>query len=653
MHLETAPAAARDPQRGGVAVGLRDRLLSTALRWLPIVTIGTLLALVTWPIVRLRPVGGIDGSWQAGIAMALQDGLRWGVDVIFTYGPLGFLAWPQLFDPRLGALAWAFVALAHTSLYVVIVWLSLRNESWSVALPLAVVGALLAMWTQPTVALAVISLVACVELLRRDSQADHPLPQPVALVTVAALGVLGATVFLVKLNDGLAILGMALVTSAALTVRRAALPTYIASAGVGLVVLWLGARQRLPDLVAYVATGREIATGYSTAMGVDDPTRDWQYIGVAVTAALVGWSLWRAVRGWRWPGQVAAAIAIFLFCFVAYKQAFVRHGGAGFFVLVALVAVWIVPWRRIDRERRALVLAALVLAALGTSRVNPFVYVNLGGIDLAVGQAVTIATTRDRVATIGDARAELRAGYAIPASMLAAMRGGTVHVEPYETAVLWAYPELTWRPLPVMQPYTAYTERLDRLNAEALASESGPSFILRSTPASIDGRHPYFESPQASLEEVCRFVEIAATDRWQLLARRPTRCGEPEPVGTVTVAPGELVVVPREPRADHALVAHVEGIEAGPFAALRAFVHKSPTWMIRLTDVGTYRLVPETASGPLIMSSPASLGWGATYRPPTAVRSFAIGTGSPGAGLGKQPDVRLTIRFETIAISPL
>ena len=573
MGVETdTPPAMPDEETRGSAVRLRDDFFSTVRRRLPIVALATLLALLTWPIARIRPVGGIDGSWQSGIAMAFQDALRWGVEVVFTYGPLGFLTSPQLFDPRLGALAWIFVALAHVALFVVIVWLSLRSESPLVGIALAVVGCVLATRTQPTGAVALISLVACFELLRRDHAVPHRLPRRVALSVVVAVGAISAFVFLVKLNDGVAILVLVLVTCAALTERRAAFPMALGSAGIALVVLWLGARQQLQDLVAYVATGREIVTGYSTAMGLDDRTWDGQSIGVAIAVGLIGWALWRAVRPWRRAGQVGAVILVSWFCFLTYKEAFVRHGGGGFFEVVALTTVWILPWPRIDRDRRMLVLAALVLAFLGTTRINPFGQVTPGGIGSAIQQLTTIVNTQDRVATIEGAREELRARYAIPASMMAAMEGRTVHVEPYETAVLWAYPELAWRPLPIMQPYVAYTAALDRLNAEALASDSGPGSILRSVPASIDGRHPFFESPLASLEEVCRFTEIEASDRWQLLIRVPTRCGEPQPMTSVIAAPGELVDVPSESGADRLVVAHIDGIEVGPGAALQAFV---------------------------------------------------------------------------------
>ena len=49
-----------------------------------------------------------------------------------------------------------------------------------------------------------------------------------------------------------------------------------------------------------------------------------------------------------------------------------------------------------------------------------------------------------------------------------------MHLDPSEAAAVWAY-ELDWRPLPVFQPYIAWTQDLDERNAEAVASRTARS----------------------------------------------------------------------------------------------------------------------------------------------------------------------------------
>ena len=40
----------------------------------------------------VRPVGGIDSSFRVGLTEAVLNGMDFGTDVVWPYGPLGFLA---------------------------------------------------------------------------------------------------------------------------------------------------------------------------------------------------------------------------------------------------------------------------------------------------------------------------------------------------------------------------------------------------------------------------------------------------------------------------------------------------------------------------------------------------------------------------------
>ena len=126
------------------------------------------------------------------------------------------------------------------------------------------------------------------------------------------------------------------------------------------------------------------------------------------------------------------------------------------------------------------------------------------------------------------ARATLRSKYRSHATTLGELAGRRVAIDPTEAGVAFAYPELTWAPLPIMQSYSAYTPGLDRLNADRLASAEAPertcarssSSTIRqpgwwasevvtlpgeSIPFTVDGRYRWFEAPVAMLQTFCRF----------------------------------------------------------------------------------------------------------------------------------------------------
>src|SRR4051794_27622935 len=60
--------------------------------WKPVATLA--LALAAWPVPGMQPRAGLDPSWQIALHMAASDRLTYGRDVVFTYGPLGFLSIP-------------------------------------------------------------------------------------------------------------------------------------------------------------------------------------------------------------------------------------------------------------------------------------------------------------------------------------------------------------------------------------------------------------------------------------------------------------------------------------------------------------------------------------------------------------------------------
>ena len=118
------------------------------------------------------------------------------------------------------------------------------------------------------------------------------------LVIVLA-GVASAVAALGKLNVGVFVAAMALIT--VLAVVRPwwrGLVGYLVVGAVATLALWLVLGQALPDLVAYVRGAAEIISGYSQAMGTDrdPPSRHWIFPVFVGIAALIGWLTVRGTR---------------------------------------------------------------------------------------------------------------------------------------------------------------------------------------------------------------------------------------------------------------------------------------------------------------------------------------------------------------------
>ena len=82
-HFETPPA---EPSGKGLA-GRPGR----SLGWPAVALVSALATLFSWRTDPWRPVFAGLSSWQEGLALGFEHHLQWGPQVIFTFGPYGFV----------------------------------------------------------------------------------------------------------------------------------------------------------------------------------------------------------------------------------------------------------------------------------------------------------------------------------------------------------------------------------------------------------------------------------------------------------------------------------------------------------------------------------------------------------------------------------
>jgi hypothetical protein len=145
-------------------VGERLRRWGGELDRVPLWAAGIVVAVLTWRIAMETPAPGLDPSWNAGLAMAVHDGLHFGQDVVFTYGPLGFLQGQIVWFSGLAVLSFFYNSIVFVLFCVGLVWALRRRLPLlpSAAIAFALVAFLLLL------ELGMLSAVfACVWLLER------------------------------------------------------------------------------------------------------------------------------------------------------------------------------------------------------------------------------------------------------------------------------------------------------------------------------------------------------------------------------------------------------------------------------------------------------------------------------------------------------
>jgi hypothetical protein len=574
---------------------------------MPVWAIGVLVALLAWRLSFQPPAVGVDPSWSAGLYMAAAQGRDFGSEIVFGYGPLGFLALPRLWYSDLAVLAFIYGAAVNVAFSCTLVWLLTRSVGKLAAASIAFVF----LATAPSLEqLPIVLAVAWALVALRE---DRP---PFALGALVYGGaVFSAVEILVKLSLGPPIFLICLAGLLGARASRRQLLTFFSVFLLVLLSLWLLAGQSLLGLFEYAINGQQIVSGYNEAMatktapGWEAPLTFLVMVAIVAASTAVAYRDTRA----RWLGIGLVGLA----AFITFKYGIVRyevsHVAIGFSTALGL---WLViPWTR--KRAPALLAGAAIIGAItlhsfpsgGYPGMDP-----INNLSLLEEQTEILLSPGRREEMIDQGRSSLQATYRLDPLTLAQLRGKRVDIDPWEIGVAWAF-GLDWSPLPVFQNYSAYTAELDRLNADEVADPDGPEIILRQNPdgidpfatsRSIEARYPAWDPPEQAMAILCHFDAVRTTPQWQVLARTSDRCGPARLIASVGSGVGQRIPVPPPGRGEVVYV-RIQGIDVGGLETVRALLWRPRFRFAYLSDATNFRLVPDTATGSLLLASDPAL----------------------------------------------
>lgn len=499
--------------------------------------------LFTWPLLGLSPGSGLDGSWQIGLHMAAADGLNFGDEIGFVYGPLGFLVVPQLVTSGTAPVAFLFVFLLRIAVILAII-VACRRATRSLLLAVVVTYAIATMLVEVTEFPGLLALLAGLLFVQAPVSGRH------GYLLAGALGSFVAVASLIKISGG--VLALVVLGAAAYFQgddRRKAIGSWVAGLAGSMVVLWLVTGNSLADVPRWLAWSVSTTSGYTEGTMLEDVLKDrtWEYPAYLVLAsALAVFAALTFRRSGARTGTVASIVLVFAL-WVLFKHGFVRHDPHVVFSFVALAALFVaVRWQNDPLRLASVAGAALALVfSINAAGFNAVDTLRPGGkAGRALDQLGLVLDSESRNAKIDEARAALRAQLAIDPQIVAAIGTDGVHVAPAEVSAAWAY-GFTWHPVPQFQSYTAYTAKLDGVNRRALLGSRAPRFVLRLDGSRFDFHSPVFESPGENLALLCRYRTQLVIGKWELLERGNDRCGRPRQLAVVDAVAGRPLTVPR------------------------------------------------------------------------------------------------------------
>lgn len=542
----------------------------------------------------------IDPSWTWVVASSFERGLRWGHDIVFTYGPLGFLhpqasIWPPLAETfRYAQIAITLLqALIATSLFALVD--NSRRILMALVICVCAAGASAdAMW----VVIPAFSLLA---IAYRSGASNAKIPT-LFIVTVSAI-YMGLIVG-IKGNSIPAVGLWWVCTTVVLMLNReraAALLCFLGTPA-ALIAFWLVAGQRLGDLLPHFANTFEIAAAYS---GVMSTFPRWQIeaMGLAVIGAgalLVVRALWHHRRE---PVLLVVSMYVGLALFLSWKTGYTR---ADLHVLIFFFsAALLIP--QLPRVDGGILRPAGIAAALAAV-FSSVAFVHLFNVELRIPVSHILSLVphiaRENWNNLQDAdvrrpiieaaSAEAKRTYALPA-IRAEIGTATVDVVGYQQSVV-ALNDLNYAPRPVFQGYAAYTPRLARLNEAFLAGEHAPDYVM--LPYSpIDGHPATLEDPLSYPTLLRRYVPVLIESNYLLLKRvaapvEPIAVTAPESGARATI--GEWIDVPQDGRPT--MLSYAAELSLAGKAV--AFLVREPMWYLEVTrDDGLTQKFRVTRSG--------------------------------------------------------
>lgn len=547
----------------------------------------------------------IDPSWATVVAWGAQHSAQWGRDLVFTYGPLGWLSPQFSYLPEMLPAAIAGQT-ALSAAYALLFWFACSSLAlWPRLMVLALVAWFGTAWAGDVLWLTLhpIALLALWQVRERGAGLRT------ALAVVA--GIACAVPWLAKFS--LFPLWLLWLLCAPLTMARHGRSGWLAAGAsvAASLLLWRVLGQEFSGLGRHIHTALQVAVGYADAMQRPGAagTDLIGYVALAVVVAALAAAFVRA--NLRWNERIGLFALIAATAALAFKAAFTRVDPTHllvFFPTAALMAVLAGALAAPAAIRRAGAVAALICAlsafALPALRADQKLFLAIGAssADAAAQRALDLILLPMRGDEWAQAAARTRNEAAMPQTR-AAVGADSIDIMSVGQGVLFLN-RLDYRPRPVFQSYSAYSPELTALNRDFIASARGPQWMLLDLRA-IDGRLPTSEDPQAFLQ-VLQTYSPDSGERGLLLMRRDAQAqaqARSRPVGEAQARLGEFVAVPSSPGRMLAVA-----IEVRPTAWARAAsaLQRAPQLYIDLElDDGSqhsFRIVPGAARAGFLLS---------------------------------------------------
>ena len=546
----------------------------------------TYLFLAFLPTIHLiNP--GLDASWSYGISQAAKEKLVFGKEIVFTYGPLGYLTqgaalYSNFKQIILFRFAVHFVLLGLLILRII----KLQTNSLKILILINFIFIfVLGIHYGNTIVFTTDYQIFSIFLLALSFEKFFIKYLPVnsiivgmftglAILTKLTLGIYIAGTFYLFLFSGfylaykkqklknlskyiqslfnftliaISVASIFLYSGQSITVLTKLLVNFIISGIVAFVIDKILSKTRLttflkkllpylvfylfyttlliqsfssnnfPSLSEYILNSWQISSGYSSAMSLTGSKRafislirDINVLLATLCCAVIINLLFRLCNS----GSTSLSTALLFPLFLGFKHGFVRQDFHVVLFCIIVLLIISLYFIKIDnnpvknKPKLYIIYLILLLSCIAISTLRNYQFSKLNPAKVAnnINIVVLLLDNNKFQAEVQRITSEnlvkLNNRLKLPDSVLEKVQGKTIDIIPWEFSLIPGN-QLNWKPRPIIQSYSAYTEKLDELNYQSLSKSPRDYLIYHFQ--SIDRRHPFFDEPKAFSYVVCNY----------------------------------------------------------------------------------------------------------------------------------------------------
>lgn len=448
---------------------------------------------LSWGNELRLPGTGLDPSWQEALVQATDQHLVFGKDIIFSYGPFHQIYTSQISE-NLGPLLIGRLLYGVACGAALLLLANLSTLSFGFALAGFMA---LCTSTSPDATFYVLPLILLLSITIKSCA------RVIMLQVLIYLGLI-VGVF-TKLSYATAVTPTILTVGFLLIYRKGTSVWFKLVIGCAFLIapflLWLAAEQSILTLPQYLlGSNIEIIKGYASAMAYDDTASNWQiyayWIGSAIVLLIIAQSSYIKTRNLMLSTCIFTSTLIILW--VVFKAGMVRHDGHAIIsgLTLATFAIITCAYSHNVQLNSGNINILFVPLLIGLSITSQFAHPIRTNLDIWIDRlwssslifARAIAMKNERLKLINSRHLIAIAIRPEVEDLSPVPMNSSADSIPWDIADITAN-HLNYSPRPVIQSYAAYTDILQRKNAEHFRSHSSPSYIIIQS-KSIDGRMP-------------------------------------------------------------------------------------------------------------------------------------------------------------------